>query len=109
MDRTTRAAFFVIPDVGYYKTNDYGENYFIRYCQYASDYAFFNGKCAYNFRYETEDYSWFAFRRSDEYIDFYSNTQRWKSYMLYTEVRLLNHVNTIPMSFNHCNKDDDEL
>ena len=86
MDRTTS---FAMPDLGYFKTNDEGENYYIRYCQYASDYEFFNRKCAYNFRYETEDYSWFAFRRSDEYVDFYTRTQSWKSYLFYTEVKFV--------------------
>ena len=82
----------VVPDtggevsLGYFKVNSEGDSYYIRYCQYASYYALINQKCAYNFRYDTEDYSWFAFRFSDEYTKFYNRNQHTRTYLVYTEV-----------------------
>ena len=75
-------------EVGYFKVNSEGDSYYIPYCQYASDYVWFNERCAYNFRYEAEDYSWFEFRNSDEYTKFYTRHGRTRTYLVYTEVSI---------------------
>ena len=73
--------------LGYFKVNSDGDSYYIHYCQYASDYELINGKCAYSFHYDTD--SWFAFRNSEEYSKFYTRNQRTRTYLVYTEVKIV--------------------